>query len=122
MELPELEGLPLDRGTRALVRVDFNVPIRDGEIEDDLRITTARPTLEWLLGRGAAIVACGHLGRPKGAPDPQFSMAPVAARLGELLGFEVPLAPAVVGPEVEKLTSDLEPGRVLMLENLRFEP
>ena len=122
MELPELEDLPLEEGTRALVRVDFNVPLRDGVIEDDLRITTARPTLDSLLARGAAVVTCGHLGRPKGAPDPKYSMAPVAARLGELLGFEVPLAPAVVGPDVEKLTAELEPGRVLMLENLRFEP
>jgi phosphoglycerate kinase len=122
MELPQLEGLPLERGTRALVRVDYNVPLRDGVIEDDLRITTAVPTLEWLLERGAALVTCGHLGRPKGSLDPQFSMAPVATRLSELLGFDVPLAPAVVGPDVEKLANDLGPGRVLMLENLRFEP
>lgn len=122
MELPELEGLPLERGTRALVRVDFNVPLRDGNIEDDLRITTACPTLQWLLERGAAVVTCGHLGRPKGAPDPQYSMQPVATRLGELLGIEVPLAPAVVGSEVEQFVADLEPGHALMLENLRFEP
>jgi phosphoglycerate kinase len=122
MELPELEALPLERGTRALVRVDFNVPLRDGHIDDDLRITTACPTLQWLLEQGAAVVACGHLGRPKGAPDPQYSMQPVATRLGELLDADVPLAPAVVGPEVEKLVSNLEPGRALMLENLRFEP
>ena len=122
MELPELENLPLERGTHALVRVDFNVPLRDGHIEDDLRLTTAQPTSEWLRDRGAAIVACGHLGRPKGAPDPKFSMAPVATRLGELLGSDVTLAPAVVGDGVEQLAARLDPGQVLMLENLRFEP
>src|SRR5690606_27479614 len=90
--------------------------------DDDLRITTALPTIEELRSRGAAVVTCGHLGRPKGAPDPQYSMAPVAARLGELLGCDVPLAPAVVGPEVEALVGELEPGSVAMLENLRFEP
>lgn len=121
MELPRLESLPLEKGSRVLVRVDFNVPLSEGHVEDDLRITTALPTLQWLLERDVKVVACGHLGRPKGAPDARFSMAPVAARLGELLCFEVPLAPAVVGPQVEELTACLEPGRVLMLENLRFE-
>jgi phosphoglycerate kinase len=105
-----------------LVRVDFNVPLRDGTVEDDLRITTALPTLEWLRGRHAAVVACGHLGRPKGKPDPQFSMTPVAERLGQLLGAEVPVAPAVVGPRVHPLAANLAPGEVLMLENLRFDP
>ncbi len=122
MNLPRLEDLPLEQGSRVLVRVDFNVPLRDGHVEDDLRITTARPTLEWLLERGARVIACGHLGRPKGVPVPEVSMAPVAARLGEVLGFDVPLAPAIVGPEVEELAANLETGRVLMLENLRFDP
>jgi phosphoglycerate kinase len=122
MDLPRLEDLPLGEGTRALVRVDFNVPLQGGVVTDDLRITTARPTLEWLLERRCRVVACGHLGRPKGAVDPRLSMAPVAARLGELLGFEVPLAPGVVGPEADAARAVLEPGRLLLLENLRFEP
>ncbi len=122
MELPRLDELALEEGSRVLVRVDFNVPLRDGRVEDDLRIATARPTLEWLLERGARVIACGHLGRPKGAIVPELSMTPVAARLGEILGFDVPVAPAVIGPEVEELAADLKPGRVLMLENLRFEP
>jgi phosphoglycerate kinase len=96
--------------------------LQDGAVADDLRITTALPTLEWLRGAEAAIVVAGHLGRPKGTRDPQYSMAPVAARLGELLGAEVPLAPGVVGPKVESYVASLGPGGVLMLENLRFEP
>ncbi|MEX0666294.1 MAG: phosphoglycerate kinase [Acidimicrobiia bacterium] len=122
MELPRLEDLPLQEGSRVLVRVDFNVPLRDGRVEDDLRIAAARPTIEWLVERKARVIACGHLGRPKGTPDPQFSMAPVAARLGEVLGVDVPVAPGVVGPAVEAAVEQLEPGRVLMLENLRFDP
>ena len=121
MQLPALEGLPLDDTTRALVRVDFNVPLRDGHVEDDLRITTALPTITWLLEHGARVVACGHLGRPKGVPDPQYSMAPVAARLSELLGAGVPLTP-IIGPERDAAVRDLGPGRVLLLENLRFAP
>jgi phosphoglycerate kinase len=103
------------------VRVDLNVPLEDGVITDDLRITTALPTLGWLREQEAAVVVAGHLGRPKGAPDPQYSMAPVAARLGELLGQEVPLAPRVVGAAVEPYVASLEGGNVIMLENLRFE-
>ena len=121
MELPTLEGLPLDDTTRALVRVDFNVPLRDGHIEDDLRITSALPTVRWLLEHGARVVACGHLGRPHGVPDQQYSMAPVAARLSELLGFAVPLS-AATGPERDTAVRDLAPGRVVLLENLRFDP
>jgi len=122
MDLPALEALPLERGALVLVRVDYNVPLRDGKVEDDLRITTAVPTIKWLLERHARVVTCGHLGRPKGTVDPQFSMAPVAARLAELLGVEVPLAPAVVGPDVEDVVASLDAGGVVMLENLRFEP
>ncbi len=122
MNLPQLEALALDEGTRVLVRVDFNVPLRDGHIEDDLRITSALPTLTWLLDRGAAVVACGHLGRPHGAPDPQYSMAPVAARLGKHLGVEVPLCPALVAPDRDPAVDALAPGRLLLLENLRFDP
>jgi phosphoglycerate kinase len=121
VKLPPLDGLPLDETTRALVRVDFNVPLRDGHIEDDLRITTALPTIRWLLEHGTRVVACGHLGRPNGAPDPQYSMAPVAGRLSELLGFAVPLT-ATVGPERDAAVRDLAPARMLLLENLRFDP
>jgi phosphoglycerate kinase len=121
-EIARLEDLPLERGQRVLVRVDFNVPLRDGIVEDDLRITTALPTIEWLLERGARVVGCGHLGRPKGAPDPKYTMAPVAARLTELLDTEVPLAPTVTGPDAEAVVAGLADGRMALLENLRFEP
>ena len=108
-------------GRRVLDRVDFNVPLADGEVEDDARIRAALPTIKLLRERGAALVLVSHLGRPKGA-DPAFSMAPVAARLGTLLGAEVTLAPAVTGSEVEGLARRLRAGELLMLENSRFEP
>jgi phosphoglycerate kinase len=111
---------PVD-GRRVLVRVDFNVPLADREVADDARIRAALPTIELLRERGAAIILVSHLGRPKG-PDPALSMAPVAARLEQLLGCAVRLAPGVVGPEVEELAKRLEPGDVLILENSRFEP
>lgn len=122
MELPRLEELSLTRGARVLVRVDFNVPMRDGAIDDDLRITTALPTIRWLRDQRAAVVLAGHLGRPKGAPDPKYTMAPVAQRVGELLDADVELAPAVVGPQVEPIVASMAPGDVVMLENLRFDP
>jgi phosphoglycerate kinase len=102
--------------------VDLNVPLEDGAIVDDLRITTALPTIEWLRGADVAVVIAGHLGRPQGKRDPQYSMAPVAVRLGELLGVEVPLAPGVVGPMVESSVASLGPAELLVLENLRFDP
>jgi len=122
VDLPRLEDLPLRNGQRALVRVDLNVPLRDGVVEDDLRISTALPTINWLRECGAVVVVAGHLGRPKGEVDPQYSMAPVAARLRELLGCDVVLAPGVVGPRVEPLVASSSPGDVVLLENLRFEP
>src|SRR6478672_13035674 len=97
--VPQLEDLPLRRGTRVLLRADFNVPLRDGEIDDDLRIAAALPTLEYLRERGAEVVCCSHLGRPKGKVDPLCSLAPVALRLSELLGIGVPLSPQVAGFE-----------------------
>jgi len=116
---------PLD-GARALVRVDFNVPLTEGEggpsVADDTRIRATLPTIELIRERGAAAVLVSHLGRPKGGPDPALSMAPVAARLAELLEVEVGMAPAVVGPEVEAEVERLGSGELLMLENSRFEP
>jgi phosphoglycerate kinase len=112
-------------GRRPLVRVDFNVPL-EGEgdrraVADDGRIRAALPTIEHLRERGAQVVLVSHLDRPAG-PDPQYSMAPVTARLGDLLGAAVRQAPAVVGPEVEWMAQQLGEGEVLVLENSRFEP
>ncbi|MGH9039520.1 MAG: phosphoglycerate kinase [Acidimicrobiia bacterium] len=121
--MPTLEDLLLTEGTRVLLRADFNVPLSGtGTIDDDLRIRAALPTISWLRERGAAAVACSHLGRPEGGPDPRFSLAPVAARLGELLGTDVALAPEVVGPEASAMAEALGPGDVMVLENLRFHP
>ena len=109
-------------GKRVLVRVDFNVPLAEGGVSDDTRIRAALPTIELLRERGAALVLTSHLGRPKGKHDPQLSLRPVGERLGELLGGEVKLAPAVVGEDVETMVAGLSPGDVLLLENVRFEP
>jgi len=108
-------------GRRVLVRVDFNVPLANGEVTDDSRIRGTLPTLQLLRDRGAKLILVTHLGRPDG-PDPELSVAPAAARLGTLLGVDVRMAPAVVGPEVEALAEELAPGDVVMLENSRFEP
>ncbi|MEW5772681.1 MAG: phosphoglycerate kinase [Thermodesulfobacteriota bacterium] len=108
-------------GKKLLVRVDFNVPLKDGKITDDNRIRASLPTIEYGLKNGAALILCSHLGKPKTGPDPKLSLAPCAARLSELIGRPVRMAPAVVGPEVEKLAAALKPGEILMLENLRFE-
>jgi len=110
------------RGQRALVRVDFNVPLKNGKVTDDTRIRAALPTLEYLSEHGAAIVLCSHLGRPKEGPDPQYSMAPVAAHLESLLGRPAKFVGALVGPQAEVAASTLAAGAVLVLENTRFEP
>ncbi|CAN5535422.1 hypothetical protein BH20ACT15_BH20ACT15_04890 [soil metagenome] len=108
-------------GKRVLVRADLNVPLDDGSIADDTRIRASLPTIELLRERGARIVLVSHLGRPEGE-DPSLSMWPVAERLGELLGAEVALAPAVVGADVEGMAAGLADGEVLLLENSRYEP
>ncbi|MCB2156882.1 phosphoglycerate kinase [bacterium] len=106
---------------RVLVRCDFNVPLDDNlNITDDARITAALPTIKELLEKGGRVILASHLGRPKGKVVPEMSLAPVAKRLGELLGFDVPLAPDCVGSEVEAMVSKLESGRALLLENVRF--
>ena len=110
------------RGKRVLVRVDFNVPLSDGEITDDTRIRAALPTIAALRDAGAAVILATHLGRPKGKPDPKYSVAPIARRLGELLDTDVKTVPVVVGPAAEAAAADLAPGDVLLLENTRFEP
>jgi phosphoglycerate kinase len=108
-------------GKRVLVRVDFNVPLENGAVADDLRIRAALPTIEELRRRGARIVLVSHLGRPKDR-EPSLSMAPVGARLGELLATPVAVAPGVVGDDVRAAVNDLEDGDLLLLENVRFEP
>jgi phosphoglycerate kinase len=109
-------------GKRLLFRVDFNVPIEGGIITDDNRIQAALPTLRYALDKGASIILCAHLGKPKGKVVPELSLAPVAKRTGELLGIEIPLAPDSVGKEAMQMASELKPGSVMMLENLRFYP
>jgi len=108
------------KGLRVLVRCDFNVPMQDGEITNDKRILAALPTIRALLDRGAKVILCSHLGRPKGEFDPKFSLGPVAARLSELLGQPVPLAKDVVGPDAIAKAAALESGQCMLLENVRF--
>ena len=114
------------RGRRVFVRVDYNVPLsRQGNppsITDDRRIVASLPTLNMILERGGSVVAASHLGRPKGKPAREYSLAPVARRLAELLGREVLFASDCVGEEAEQLAAALTPGGVLLLENLRFHP
>jgi phosphoglycerate kinase len=107
-------------GKRVLVREDLNVPMSKGSITDDARIRAAVPTLEHLAQRGAKVIVMSHLGRPKGGPDPDLSLRPVAARLGELLGREVAFAEDCVGAPAEAAVAAMQPGEVLLLENVRF--
>lgn len=111
------------RGKHVLVRVDFNVPLDEGgTITDDTRIRASLPTIRYLLDNGAAVILMSHLGRPKGKVNPTYSLKPVAERLSKLLGQPVALAPDCVGPEVTAQAKALQPGQVLLLENLRFHP
>ncbi len=119
--VPRLADLDV-AGRRVLVRADLNVPIRDGAVSDDLRITASLATLRQLLERGAALIVCSHLGRPSGWGDQATSLRPVAARLAELLGRPVVLASDVAGGDARTRAAALQPGEVLLLENLRWEP
>ena len=107
-------------GKRVLLRVDFNVPVHDGVITDDGRIRAALPTIETLVTLGASVLVCSHLGRPEGSVKPEYSLAPVARRLSELLGQEVSFAADTIGSSAREVANALEPGGVAVLENLRF--
>lgn len=109
------------RGKRVLVRVDFNVPLNEQkEITDETRIVAALPTINYLIGENAKIILCSHLGRPKGEFKPEFSLAPVATRLEQLLGRKITFAADVIGPEAKKAVSGLKDGEIVLLENVRF--
>ncbi|MGE9271192.1 MAG: phosphoglycerate kinase [Verrucomicrobiales bacterium] len=107
-------------GKEVLMRADFNVPLKEGEITDDTRIQAALPSIKLLIEKGAKLVLCSHLGRPKGQVNSEYSLAPVAARLGQSLGCDVKLAPDCIGPEVTAMREGLGEGEVMLLENTRF--
>jgi 3-phosphoglycerate kinase len=110
-------------GKRVLLRADYNVPVGDGGvITDDYRITQSVPTIRALLEKNVRLVVCSHLGRPEGRPDSKYSLKPVAARLSEVLGVPVQFVRDCIGSEVEKAVAELQPGQILLLENLRFHP
>jgi phosphoglycerate kinase len=114
-----IEDVELD-GKKVLVRVDFNVPIKEGHIEDDTRIRAALPTIKYLLDHHAAVILCSHLGRPKGKIEPKYSLKPIIAPLGKLLSKKVSFAEDCVGEPAHKAAEQLKPGEVLLLENTRF--
>ena len=107
-------------GKKVLVRCDFNVPLSDGKITSDKRIVASLPTIKYLIKNGAKVILCSHLGRPKGEFKPEFSLAPVAARLSELLGQEVKMSEYVLGESAQSLAASLKDGEVMLLENVRF--
>jgi len=120
MAIHNLQDLPV-QGRKVLVRVDFNTPLDDaGEVADDTRIRAALTTIEYLLDQGASVILMSHLGRPKGHKVAALTLAPVARRLSELLHRPVEMAPDSVGKEVEEMVENLQPGELLLLENLRF--
>ena len=120
MALRTLDSLGSLAGKRVIVRVDFNVPLKDGVITDDGRVRAALPTLNHLINQGARVIACSHLGRPDGAPDPKYSLEPVAQRLSELLGKPVAFARDTVGSSAQEAVAALEDGDIAVIENLRF--
>ena len=122
MPLRTLESLGSLAGKRVVVRCDLNVPLKDGIITDDGRVRASLPTLNTLLNQGARVVVVSHLGRPDGTPDAQYSLAPVAQRLSELLGSEVAFASDTVGQAATDAVSNLSDGQIVVLENLRFNP
>ena len=109
-------------GRRVLVRNDFNVPLEDGKVTDDLRVRAAVPTLRWLLDHGARVICCSHLGRPKGRPDPRYSLEPVRPVLASQLGVEVAFVDDVAGVGARQAAEALGDGQVVLLQNLRYEP
>ncbi|MDF2492194.1 MAG: pgk, partial [Microbacterium sp.] len=122
MALRTLASLGSLAGKRVIVRADLNVPLRDGVITDDGRVRATLPTLNALIDQGARLVVCSHLGRPDGAPDPKYSLEPVAQRLSELLGKPVAFARDTVGESAQEAVASLEDGDITVVENLRFNP
>lgn len=111
------------KGKRVLVRVDFNVPLDENlKITDDIRVTSALPTIKKIIAEGGRCILMSHLGRPKGGPNPKYSLKPVAVRLGELLDMDVKFAPDCIGDQVKAIVGSMNNGEVLLLENLRFHP
>jgi len=119
MALRTVHDLELS-GKRVLARVDYNVPLKDGQVTDATRIKASLPTLNYVLDKGASLILMSHLGRPKGTPNPEMSLAPVCSRLEELLGRPVKMVDDCVGPKAIAAAAELKPGEVIMLENVRF--